>query len=69
MPVSIGSSGVFKNYKTLLIISGPANCNRLAIVAKIPAKINTGPKYFLKDAKIFLGVDSLKLEYIAENFL
>jgi hypothetical protein len=53
---------VFKNYKTLLIIKGPENCKRFAIVANIPANTNIGPKYFLNEAIIFFGVDGLKLE-------
>ena len=58
----IDSSRLPKNYRTLLIINGPENCKRFAMVAKIPAKTNIGPKYFLKEAIIFFGVDELKLE-------
>ena len=28
---------------------GPENCNKLAIVAKIPAKMKLNPKYFWND--------------------
>jgi hypothetical protein len=40
---------------------GPENCNRFAIVANIPARTNIGPRYFLNEAIIFFGVESLKL--------
>lgn len=62
IPCEIGGwVGSERNYNTLLIIIGPENCKRLAIVAKIPDAKNNGPKYFLKDDKIFLGCDCYQL--------
>lgn len=56
-----GFDGSAKNYKTLLIIIGPENCKRLAIVDNIPAIKNIVPKYFLNDAIIFLGLEFYQL--------
>jgi hypothetical protein len=52
-----GFEGSAKNYKTLLIMIGPANCKRFAIVARIPDMMKSVPKYFLNDAIIFLVLD------------
>lgn len=35
--------------------TGPENCKRFAIVAKIPDNMKSGPRLFLKEERIFLG--------------
>jgi hypothetical protein len=50
-----GFVGSFRNSNTLLIMIGPENCSRLANVARTPEMINKGPRYFLKDDRIFFG--------------
>ncbi len=40
---------------------GPENWSKLAIVANTPDKMKMGPKYFLNEANIFLGLEFYQL--------
>jgi hypothetical protein len=44
-----------KNCNILLTARGPANCNRLEIVARIPERIKLKPIYFLNDFNNLVG--------------
>lgn len=54
-------SSLFKTTRSLFIVIGPANCNKLATVAKTPARIKVKPKNFLKAVNKRKGYSGLRL--------
>lgn len=63
-----GFVGSFKNSNTLLIMMGPENCSRLDTVARMPDNMKRGPRYFLKEDRIFLGCAGGQLQQTFEKF-
>ena len=60
-------SSLFNTTRSLLIVIGPANCNKLATVAKTPAKIKVKPKNFLNAVNKRKGYSGLRLQNILAN--